>query len=388
MGEVYRAFRADDQFRMQVAVKLVRTGGATILFHRFKNERQILATLEHPNIARLLDGGTADDGRPYFVMEFVDGRPVDEYCRDQGANIQDRLEIFLRVCSAVQYAHQHLIIHRDLKPGNILVTRDGEPKLLDFGIAKILDSSTENLGTTAVTLVQALTPSYASPEQVKGEVITTASDIYSLGVVLYELLTGRSPYPITTGAPQEIFRAVMEFDPEKPSVWCTLDKPANKHSRPASGRQKVAKYEKPSKYLRGDLDNIILMALRKEPARRYASVEQFADDIRRHMQNMPIRARKDTLSYRTSKFINRHRAVVSAVIAQRQSPAGRIEVYLAIPSQSIGEAAQSRARRDHTRGICDGKLRFAWRAHSSIGGAEKAQVGERVISSRMAEVAD
>src|SRR5580704_6651009 len=192
MGEVYRAFRADDEYRMQVALKVVRgSHDSSFVFQRFKHERQILASLDHPNIAHLLDGGTTGEGAPYFVMELIDGEPIDQYSKHNNLGTRDRLKLFLQVCSAVQYAHQRLIIHRDIKPGNILVTVDGVPKLLDFGIAKILDPSA-GTGTLDPTLTQfrALTPGYASPEQIRGEPITTASDVYSLGVVLYELLTG------------------------------------------------------------------------------------------------------------------------------------------------------------------------------------------------------
>ena len=216
MGEVYRAFRADDQYRKEVAIKLVRAGqDSAFVVSRFKHERQILANLDHPNIARLLDGGSTEDGVPYFVMELINGRAIDEYCRE--LNISERLKLFLQVCSAVQYAHQRLTIHRDIKPGNILVTSDGNPKLLDFGIAKILDpSAAQDLGPS-MTLFQVLTPGYASPEQIKGEPITTATDVYSLGVVLYELLTGQHPYFAAGDTAEKIARKVCDTEPKKPS---------------------------------------------------------------------------------------------------------------------------------------------------------------------------
>jgi len=306
MGEVYRAFRADDEYRKEVAIKLVRAGQASgLILSRFKNERQILASLEHPNICRLLDGGTTPDGLPYLVMELIEGNPIDKYCSEHGLGLPERLKLFLQVCSAVQFAHQHLIIHRDIKPANILITTSGEPKLLDFGIAKILDpTASENPGGGA-TLVQVLTPGYASPEQVKSEPITTASDVYSLGVVLYELLTGNSPYRVTSTATHEISRAVCEDEPVRPSLLVRQQPERNAHER-----------EKQSKALRGDVDNIVLMALRKEPHRRYASVEQFAEDIRRHLQNLPVLAQQDTFRYRTSKFVLRHKTgVVAAAFA-------------------------------------------------------------------------
>jgi len=318
MGEVYRAFRADDQYRKQVALKVVRAGqDSGFVINRFKNERQILASLDHANIARLLDGGTTEDGAPYFVMELIEGESIDQYCKNHKLQINERLGLFLQVCSAVQFAHQRLIIHRDIKPGNILVMAEGTPKLLDFGIAKILDvdAAVGQLEPT-VTVFRMLTPAYSSPEQIKGETITTASDVYSLGVVLYELLTGYSPYRVTTRTTQELARLVCEFEPEKPSTAVLRKEIAGADSNlqtssPLSGLHDVPA-EKLSRGLRGDLDNIILMALRKEPQRRYASVEQFATDIRRHLDDLPVIARKDTVRYRTSKFITRHKAGVLA----------------------------------------------------------------------------
>jgi serine/threonine protein kinase len=326
MGEVYRASRADDQYRKQVALKLIRGGqdsGSVIA--RFKNERQILAGLEHPNIARLLDGGTTEDGLPYLVMELIPGQPITEYCKSRKLSIRERLGLFLEVCSAVQYAHQRLIIHRDIKPGNILVTAEGTPKLLDFGIAKILDvpngnaqSGTEQVNAT-LTMFRALTPQYASPEQVKGEPITTASDVYSLGVVLYELLTERGPYGSANVTSEEAVRAVCETEPLRPSTAVRVGR-SNTRSPAldsASGHNAFATPGKLAKQLRGDLDNIVLMALRKEPQRRYSSVEQFAEDIRRYLQNIPVIARKDTARYRASKFVARHKAgvVAAAMVA-------------------------------------------------------------------------
>src|SRR5229473_7054594 len=320
MGEVYRAVRADDEYRKEVAVKLVRSGqDSNFVLNRFKNERQILAGLDHANIARLLDGGTTEEGVPYFVMELIEGQRIDEYFNAREPATTERLELFLGVCSAVQYAHQRLIIHRDIKPGNILVTSVGVPKLLDFGIAKILEpGETTNQPAQTISMIRLLTPDYASPEQIKNEPITTASDVYSLGVVLYELVTGRAPYHVATRTPHEMSRAVCEAEPEKPSA-------AVRHSSvPADDRKPTpadalvgvpeGSPEKLSKRLRGDLDNIILMALRMEPQRRYASVEQFAQDIRRHLEHLPVSARKDTATYRTSKFIKRHKAGVAAAM--------------------------------------------------------------------------
>ena len=313
MGKVYRAFRADDQYRKQVALKVVRGGqDSGFVISRFKNERQILASLDHPNIARLLDGGTTEEGVPYFVMELIEGKTIDRYCNDHNLATAERLKLFLQVCSAVQLAHQRLIVHRDLKPGNILVTPDGVPRLLDFGIAKLLDPDAGEGSDPTLTLTQfrAFTPGYASPEQLKGEPITTASDVYSLGVVLYELLTGLSPYYGTSHTPHEVARAVCDLEPEKPSTAIrrrSTSAPGESPPDAGSGDR-----NKLSRHLKGDLDNIILMALRKEPQRRYNSVEQFAQDIRRHLGNLPVNARQDTAGYRASKFIARHKTGVAA----------------------------------------------------------------------------
>jgi serine/threonine protein kinase len=215
MGEVYRAGRADGQYEKEVAIKLVRGGYDTaVVLERFRHERQILASLDHPNIARLLDGGTTDEGIPYLVMELIVGTPIDQYCNAQQLDVTERLRLFLQVCSAVQYAHQRLVIHRDIKPGNILVTKEGVPKLLDFGIAKILDPSSGS----ETTMASPMTPEYASPEQIRNEPITTATDVYSLGVVLYQLVAGRSPYPTKTRTPHEFARAICEWEPERPSA--------------------------------------------------------------------------------------------------------------------------------------------------------------------------
>ena len=215
MGEVYRAVRADGQYDKQVAIKLVRVGlDSPFLVERFRHERQILASLDHPNIARLHDGGTTDNGIPYLVMELIKGTPIDHYCDEHDLDIAERLQLFTQVCSAVQYAHQRLVIHRDIKPSNILVTEDKVPKLLDFGIAKIVDP----LGGVETTLMQPMTPEYASPEQIRGEPITTATDVYSLGVVLYRMLTGKSPYPETTRTPLEFARLICEAEPTRPST--------------------------------------------------------------------------------------------------------------------------------------------------------------------------
>jgi eukaryotic-like serine/threonine-protein kinase len=323
MGTVYRAVRADGMYDKQVAIKIIRGGLSTDFFvSRFRNERQILAGLEHPNIARLLDGGVTEEGLPYVVLEFVAGVPIDEYCALHDLSIADRLRLFRTVCSAVQHAHRSLVVHRDLKPGNILVTEDRVPKLLDFGIAKIVDPQHEEAGgDRTLTVMRIMTPDFASPEQVRGDPITTSSDVYSLGVILYLLLTGRRPYRVSATAPHEIIKAICDTDPEKPSTVVTrVEKGENpvKADSPVGTMDRTdrsPKREKLRRALSGDLDNIVLKALRKEPERRYASVEQFSEDIRRHLEHLPVIARKDTRGYRASKFVVRHKAGIAATLA-------------------------------------------------------------------------
>ena len=320
MGAVYRAVRLDEQYVKQVAIKLVRPGLVGDHYQRrFKNERQIMATLDHPNIARLLDAGTAK-GLPYYVMEYIEGEHIDSYCDGRRLPTRARLSLFLEVCSAVQYAHQHLIVHRDLKPRNILITSEGTPKLLDFGIAKPLDPEIF-LQTTALTLsnMKPMTPEYASPEQIRGDAITTSSDVYSLGVLLYKLLTGHSPYQIEGQPLHELARAISESEPLRPSLIIdrvtkeTGDEGQSVQLTPEVVSQvRDGSIEALRGRLAGDLDNILLKALRKDPERRYASAEQFAEDIRRHLDGRPVLARKDTIRYRTLKFAQRHRAGVAA----------------------------------------------------------------------------
>lgn len=260
----------------------------------------ILASLKHPNIAHLIDGGTTNDGLPYFVMEYVEGVSIIEYAKSENLDLNERLDLFREVCAAVSFAHQNLVIHRDLKPSNILITNDGKVKLLDFGIAKLLKS--EEINQTA-TQMHIFTPEYASPEQVQGEKLTTATDIYSLGVILYELLTENRPYNTESKNISEIIKTVCETEPVRPSL--AVIKNTNQTDYPKS---KI----KNQKSLRGDLDNIILKALRKEPERRYSSVEQLSEDIRRHQIGLPVSASADTFSYRFGKFINRNRIGVAA----------------------------------------------------------------------------
>ena len=307
MGTVYLATHTDESFDKKVAIKLIKRGMDTSsVLKRFVMERQILARLEHPNIAQLLDGGTTTDGLPYFVMEYVEGLPVTRFCDLHQFSTEERLKLFQQACSAVAYAHQNLVVHRDLKPSNILVTEDGSAKLLDFGIAKLLnpDWSLDTAEATA-TMFRAMTPEYASPEQLRGLPITTASDVYSLGVVLYELLTGMRPFTFESHQPEEIAKIVLTEEPIRPSS-VELN-----HTTSPNAQNPKSQIPNP-KSLKGDLDNIILKALRKEPERRYNSVQEFSEDIRRHLVGLPVTATADTASYRFNKFVKRHRGGVFA----------------------------------------------------------------------------
>ena len=312
MGEVFLAERADAEFEQQVAIKVVFGGTVSrSVQSRLKIERQILAQLDHPNIAHLMDGGSLPDGTAYIVMEYIDGIPIDAYCDSSRLGLVARLRLFQTVCAAVHYAHQNLIVHRDLKPSNILVTTGGVPKLLDFGIAKLLDQRPAGHHTLAVTHadIRIMTPDHASPEQIRGQAITTSSDVYVLGVLLYKLLTGNSPFVIPSMRLTDIERAICEKDPPLPSHSIVAD------SSTAARAMADARSTSPARLRRAlaaDLDNIVFMAMRKEPERRYASAQQMASDIQRYLEGKPVIARRDTWPYRTSKFVKRHWLPVTA----------------------------------------------------------------------------
>jgi eukaryotic-like serine/threonine-protein kinase len=317
MGEVYRASRADGQYTKEVAIKMVRLGwDAPALWERFRHERQILASLDHPNIARLIDGGATAEGTPYLVMELIAGTPIDQYCNEHRLNISARLQLYMQVCGAVQYAHDRSVVHRDLKPNNILVTEDGTPKLLDFGIAKILHS--ESTASTE-TIGRPLTPEYASPEQIRGETVTTASDQYSLGVLLYRLLVGQSPYAPYARSTHELPRAICESIPQRPSLRVRAvagEAASNPRAEPRdAARILEGSTAKHLQRLKGDLDNIVLTALSKDPARRYPSVAALQRDIERHLSGLPVSARGDAWSYRCGKFLSRHRGGAALALA-------------------------------------------------------------------------
>lgn len=306
MGSVYLAERVDGAYTQKIALKLIKEGiDSSEVLTRFFNERQILATLQHDNIAHLIDGGTTDNGRPFLAMEYIEGVPITDFVSDNDQGLNERLKLFAAVCAAVSFAHKNLIIHRDLKPSNILVTKNGVPKLLDFGIAKLLPSGPAEAVTHTQHFV--FTPEYASPEQVRGEKLTTATDIYSLGVILYELLAGQRPYRTDGSNISQIFHVVCESDPAAPS---------RARTRATSNEQVAAKPNRPefASQLKGDLDNIVLKALRKEPEHRYSSVDQLSDDISRYLAGLPVSASSDTWKYRTSKFIRRNRIAAAGVL--------------------------------------------------------------------------
>ena len=353
MAVVYSAIRIDDQFKKSVAVKFIKRGMDTDeIIKRFSIEQQALAGLDHPFIAKIIDGGTTENGLPYFIMELVEGEPIDQYCRNKDLTIQEKLKLFRKVCSAVQYAHQNLIVHRDIKPGNIFIKPDGTPKLLDFGISKLLNSSNEQTNLTKSGF-KLMTPEYASPEQFKGQQITIATDIYSLGVVLYELLTGNFPYKFRNSLPHEIERVICTTEPEKPSTSANRYKNEN----PERGNSNEDSYlnisksnykdlEKVKRKLAGDIDNIVLKAMQKEPERRYSTVEQFSEDIRRHLEGLPIFARKNSIGYRSKKFFERHRVgVITAFL-----------LLLSIIIGSIGIIVQSNvAAKERDRAMLEAK---------------------------------
>ncbi len=324
MAVVYLGERDDQSYRKQVAIKMVKPGIDTEqILQRFRNERQTLAALDHSNIVKLLDGGSTEDGLPYLVMEYVEGLPIDQYCDLHTLSIDERLPLFRQVCSAVQYAHENLVIHRDLKPGNILIAKGGVPRLLDFGIAKLLNPGLSQVPLATLTNWRPMTPEYASPEQIRGRAITTAADVYSLGVLLFELLTGHRPYRGAVGQSLlEMERLVCETEPEKPSV--VVSRMEEKISADGAAPTIVApelvstqRGLRPTELrrrLRGDLDTIVLKAIRKEPERRYSSVEEFSKDIERYLTGMPVLARKSTIAYRGGRFLRRHKESLATAL--------------------------------------------------------------------------
>jgi len=350
MGVVYLAERADDQFEKQVALKLLPIGiGGEAAQRRFLAERQILAHLVHPHIARLLDGGISDDGTPYFVMDFVDGVPIDVYCNNNRLDVEQRLALFIDVAGAVEYAHRNLVVHRDIKPGNILVEASGDAKLLDFGVAKLLVPDTDEESLTRVA-GRPLTLKYASPESIRGKAVTTAADIYSLGMLLYVLLTGRFPYSADMQDTAETQRLICEQDPIPPSrgLLSLPDDVARRIAANAGSTPRELAHR-----LQGDLDTIITKALRKDPDRRYSTVEQFIADLRRYQQGLPVAARPASAAYRVQKFARRHKAGVAAAVAIAIAllTVAATAIYSAI--SSARQAQQIAVERDKTEQIND-----------------------------------
>ena len=353
MGSVWLATRSDNEFKKQVAIKLVKRGMDTQeILRRFRLERQVLAGLTHPNIAALIDGGSTPDGLPYLVMEYVEGIRIDRYCEQHKSTISERLKLFGDVCAAVQYAHGNLVVHRDLKAGNILVTAEGVPKLLDFGIAKLIRTEFDTLAAAETRPeLRPMTLDYASPEQVRGEAISTATDVYSLGVLLYKLLTEKSPYGPAARSDSSLRKAICEQEPLKPSAVVLTDEKAvipdaTQKIDLAQEETREKARRRLQKKLAGDLDMIVLMALRKEPLRRYVSVEQFSEDIRRYLAGRPVIARSDTFGYRAARFIRRNAVAVAAA-----SIAG-----LTLLGATIFEQ-QSAARAAHRDAIAEARLK-------------------------------
>jgi tetratricopeptide (TPR) repeat protein len=365
MGAVWLAERADERFEQQVAIKLLKRGTDTDeVLRRFRAERQILARLEHPGIARLFDGGETDDGLPFFVMEYVaGGESLTDFARQRGLTINARIELFRKVCAAIQFAHQHLIVHRDLKPGNILVTPEGDPKLLDFGIARLLepgDGGDTQSSEITVADNRRLTPAYASPEQVLGVPVTTASDIYSLGAILYELLTEQLPLQFGTERPSpiQLLQVIGEQAPRRPSL--------------------AARSSDIRRQLRGDLDNIVLRAMAQEPARRYANVSGLADDLQRHLTGRPVRARPHTARYRAAKFIGRNKVAVTAGALFAIALAGGV-------ASTVWEARRATRRFAEVRGLTNTVL---FEIHDTIRDLPGSTAARQLIVNRALEYLD
>lgn len=348
MGSVYLAERIDETFDRRVAIKLIRRGlNSTDIIERFDRERRVLANLNHPNIAALIDAGSLPDGSPYFVMEYVEGTRFDQYCDEHRLTIPERIDLFRTVCDAVAHAHRNLVVHRDLKPANILVTPDGTVKLLDFGVAKVLGTESEpNAIESTITVERRLTPAYASPEQIRGEPVTTSSDVYSLGVILYELLTGSRPYRIESDSWKELEEAICNAQPTRPSIAVSTTATTTQTLSTAElSHRRGVEPARLRHLLKGDVEWVVLMALRKEPARRYATVQQLSDDLRRIGESMPVLARPDTLSYRASRFVRRNRAAVAwaAIVTICLIGASTISIRLAI-SESSARSAEAQQR--------------------------------------------
>ncbi|MBK6749265.1 MAG: protein kinase [Acidobacteria bacterium] len=395
MGAVYLGERTDGKFTQRVALKLLRREMNTgAIRRRFRREREILASLDHTNIARLLDAGTTSDKIPFLAMEYVDGLPIDEYCDRNELGLEARLDLFRKVCSVVDFAHRSLVVHRDLKPSNILVTADGTPKLLDFGISKIVTEESDN--TATVTRLGVMTPSYAAPEQLRNKSVTTAADIYSLGVILYQLLSGHRPFESKESDLKEILKAVTEVDPPLPSAV------AHTETGPRAGSEWKSEGHRPSvgqtepvkalvtaprtvgikpQHLRGDLDNIVLKALKKEPERRYLSAESFSEDIGRHLSGLPVTARPDTFSYRAEKFVKRNSVSVVAAGAISLAIIGGVVATLWQASVARAERTRAEKRFNDVRKLANSYLFDVYPEIENLEGSLKAR--ETILKSAL-----
>ena len=353
VGTVYRAVRDDGDFEQHIALKLLKRGmDSAAILRRFRDERRILARLDHPNIARFLDGGIADDGRPYFVMEYLEGTPIHVFCRTHELSVRERLELFLPVCAAVEYSHRNLVIHRDLKASNILVTEERIPKLLDYGIAKLLDRDTSQTADVTQPVDRMLTPDYASPEQIRGDTITTAADVYSLGVLLYELLADVRPFQLAGASSAEMHRLVMETDAPKASLVAPADRKAQ---------------------LAGDLDTVLQKAMHRSAERRYASAQTLADDIRRYLDGLPVTARPDTFTYRFGKFVRRNRA--SVAVAALSATLVVATAFAAVYQNAVAQSKEREARKrfGEVRELASGLLGDVDTALEHVPGATAAR---------------
>lgn len=399
MGTVYLAEHSGEGFSQRVALKLIKRGMDTdMVLHRFLTERQILASLAHPNIARMLDGGSTDNGDPYFVMEHVEGSPLRQYCDERSLDSRSRVALFSKICDAVSYAHQKLVVHRDLKPSNILVDSNGEPKLLDFGIAKLLapDWQTSSEPVTA-TQFRVLTPEYASPEQLRGEPTTTLTDVYSLGVVLYELLTGVRPFWNESKNPAALAEAIRTKEPQKPSVAALFTSPKLTDDLKATvpdgaaftGELTDHKHTRKSvpdpRTLRGDLDNIVLKAIRREPESRYQSVRDLIEDIERYLKGLPVKATGDTFRYRAEKFAKRHSTALAAASGMALLLIGSASVaaWQAVRAENERQVAEARA--NDTRSLANSLI---FDIHDSIRDLPGSTSARKAIVARALEYLD
>ena len=371
MGTVYLAERQNSDFKQKVALKLIKRGmDSEAILGRFAVERRILSSLDHPNIARLLDGGISSEGVPYFVMEFVDGKPLNQFLRENQLSLEDRLGIFRAICAAVENAHKNLIVHRDLKPSNILVTGDRTPKLLDFGIAKLL-SYDDATATNTATRGRVFTPEYASPEQIRGDAVTTAADVYSLGVILYELLTQHRPYEVKGKSFDEIYKSICETEPPKPSD--------SRENQNFTEDREPEMPQIPKRRLRGDLDNIVLMAIRKDPADRYGSVHQLSDDISRFLRGLPVLAQPQTFGYRVGKYVKRHKIGVSAAALVLISLVAGVSVATWQAIVARNERAKAERRFNDVRKLSNS---FLFEFHDAIKDLEGATPARKLVIER------